>query len=534
MTESATSLLEDLISRLTPEALVGDEVRKALAAVEHRVWVPNPGPQTRALFSEADELFYGGVAGGGKSDLVIGGALTEHTRSLVLRRFNEDARDMSERMLDMVGSREGYNGQLLRYQTDKLLIEFGGCKDEKDKQRYKGRPHDLIAFDEISDFLESQYRFIIAWNRSVKPEQRVRVICTGNPPTTAEGLWVIQYWAPWLDDRHPNPAREGELRWYTMGDDGKDVEVAGRGPHIINGEEIFAKSRTFIRARLDDNPDLVQTDDYRRNLAALPIELREAYRDGRFDRSLKDNPHQCIPTTWVLAAQERWTERPPPNVPMSAIGIDVAQGGEDDNTIARRHDGWYDELVVVPGVETPLGSDIAGRVLPIRKHQAQIIMDCGGGYGGSAFKTFKDNNIAVRAYKGANKSTARTVDGALGFYNKRTEIHWRMREALDPDQPWGSTISLPPGRLILSDLTAARFEAGSFGIKLESAEKVKERLGRSPDHGYAILLAWMDGPKGITHLYHNALGTNAEMGLQAINRRPKVLTSKRFRVRRRA
>ena len=35
-------------------------------------WVPNPGPQTQAFLCEADELFYGGEAGGGKTDLGIG------------------------------------------------------------------------------------------------------------------------------------------------------------------------------------------------------------------------------------------------------------------------------------------------------------------------------------------------------------------------------------------------------------------------------------------------------------------------------
>jgi hypothetical protein len=47
-------------------------------------WVPNPGPQTQAFLCEADELFYGGEAGAGKTDLGIGLALTEHKRSLLL------------------------------------------------------------------------------------------------------------------------------------------------------------------------------------------------------------------------------------------------------------------------------------------------------------------------------------------------------------------------------------------------------------------------------------------------------------------
>ena len=42
--------------------------------------------------------------------------------------------------------------------------------------------------------------------------------------------------------------------------------------------------------------------DYDAQLAQLPPELRAAYRDGRFDASLKDQPFQVIPTQWVIEA----------------------------------------------------------------------------------------------------------------------------------------------------------------------------------------------------------------------------------------
>ena len=55
------------------------------------------------------------------------------------------------------------------------------------------------------------------WNRSSVPGQRCRVVVGSNPPTTAAGLWVILYWAPWLDPMHPYPAKPGELTaWGTM------------------------------------------------------------------------------------------------------------------------------------------------------------------------------------------------------------------------------------------------------------------------------------------------------------------------------
>ena len=50
-------------------------------------------------------------------------------------------------------------------------------------------------------------------------------LCAGNPPTRPEGLWILQYWAAWLDPLHPNPARPGELRWYIRGAADEDIEV---------------------------------------------------------------------------------------------------------------------------------------------------------------------------------------------------------------------------------------------------------------------------------------------------------------------
>ena len=69
----------------------------------------------------------------------------------------------------------------------------------------------------------------------------------------------MKYWGPWLDTTHPNPAKPGELRWFTTVA-GEDREVDGPGPHMIDGEPVYARSRTFIRATLSDNPDLARTN----------------------------------------------------------------------------------------------------------------------------------------------------------------------------------------------------------------------------------------------------------------------------------
>jgi hypothetical protein len=490
----------DALNGLPPEQRKQVE-QEAIEATKHLKWVPNPGPQTEAYYCEADELFFGGEAGGGKSDIGIGLSLNEHERSLILREFNEDARALGDRLIQIVRSDDGWNGQLLRYKAQDLLVEFAGVPNEKDKQRHKGNPHDLIVFDEVGDFFESQYTFIIGWNRSTTPGQRCRVVATGNPPTRAKGLWVIKRWGAWLDPTHPNPAKPGELRWYTTDEEGRDVEVDGPGPHLIGGEMVRAKSRTFIRSKLSDNPDLASTN-YASTLAALPKELRDAYRDGRFDASLKDDPHQIIPTSWIRLAQQRWTSRPPQGVPMCAMGVDASGGGEDPMVMAPRHDGWFAPLIAIPGKDIPvdrIGPHCAGLVVSHRRDDALVIVDMGGGYGGSMHDHLKANGVEVCGYKGAEGTTKRSRDGKLKLVNVRTAAYWSFREALDPAQEGGSPIMLPEDPELVADLTAATFEVTPHGIRAESKEKVCERLGRSTDKGDAAVMSWWTGPKMITH-----------------------------------
>lgn len=470
------------------------------------VWVPNPGPQTKAYFSEADELFYGGQAGGGKTDLELGLALTAHKRSLILRRTNKEVQGLAERLSGILGTRDGYNSQTGMWRRpDGRTLELGGCQLEEDKQKYKGNPHDLICWDEVSDFMESQYLFVNGWNRSTEKNQRCRVVCAGNPPTRPEGLWVLRRWAAWLDPQHPNPAEPGELRWYTTDANGDDLEVDGRGPHLLPGmdEPVYARSRTFIPATLDDNPDLAATN-YRANLDALPPELRAAYRDGNFGTAIKDDAYQIIPTEWVVLAQKRWTPRAPLGVPMCAIGVDVAIA-KDKFVMAPRHDGWYDKLVVIPGGEAKDPKKMAGVIVSIRRDHAKVIVDVGGGWGADVSVQLMANGIDVNNYMGVKPSKRKSVDNKFSFSNVRTEALWRFREALDPTQPGGSPIALPPSATLRADLCAPSYKVkGQIGgqmIIAESKEDVCKRLGRSTDEGDSVIMSWWQGLK-----QHNVQG----------------------------
>ena len=493
-------MLDEILARL---GALSEESRAALAretrqATDRLRWIPNPGPQTDAYFCSADVLLYGGQGGGGKTDLLLGLAFMQHRRSLIMRRQYTDLGALTERLIEINGGRNGFNGSApAKLRTaDGRLIELGAAAKLGDEQHWQGQPHDFKGFDEAAQFLEVQVRFILGWNRSTDPMQRCRAVLATNPPLGPDGQWLIGMFRPWLDITHPNPAPPGELRWFVTDPDGKDREVDGPAPLTLAGKTLIPQSRTFIPAALKDNPFLVTTG-YQAQLDALPEPYRAAVRDGNFMAARKDDEFQLIPTVWVMEARARWKPGPPPGIPMTAMGYDVAGGGDDDNVIAARHDGWYAALVVVPGAKTPLGTDAAGLVVAHRRDGAVVVIDMGGGYGGAPYAHLRDNGVDVIAYQGAQGSTARTRDRKLGFVNKRSEAWWKFREALDPGQTGGSPVALPDDPQLLADLTAPRFEIGPRGIKVEAKESVVDRLGRSPDRGDAVVMAWSEGEKGV-------------------------------------
>lgn len=489
-----SDILDAILARLDglPEQERKETLKLAMAGTPEK-FVPNPGPQVAAYFSDADELFYGGAAGCGKSALLAGTAINSHRRSILFRREYPQIKGLVDECARILGSRDGYNAQDKVWRLgDGRELEFGSVPHEDDKERFQGRPHDFVGFDEICHFTLSQYRFLIGWNRSAVQGQRCRVMAAGNPPLTAEGAWVIQYWGPWLDSTHPNPAKPGELRWFTT-IDGEDVEVDGRGPHIVNGREVYARSRTFIGGRLEDNPDLIRSG-YASTLEAMPEPMRTMLREGRFDVGMRDNEFQVIPTSWVLAAQSRWTPDGGKDFAMTAMGFDPAGGGDDAAALAFRHGGWVAPIVTDKGDVTADGNFSAATIFKYRKDNCPVVVDMGGGYGGSVSLRLKDNGVVSSRFNGADASNARTKDGAnLAFRNKRAEAWWRLREALNPESEGGDAIALPPDPELRADLCAPTWELTPGGIKIESKDDIRKRLGRSTNKGDAVVMCCSEG-----------------------------------------
>lgn len=459
----------------------------------------------------------------------IGLALNDHHRSLLIRKKFTDLEGIIDTAKKLVGVNDGFvGGSRPKYKKpDGGVIHFAGIPTDGSIGGNQGTPHDLIYIDEAAQFAEDEIRILLGWLRTDKEGQRCRVVMGSNPPLDTVGDWMVPYFAPWLDDTHPNPAEDGELRYFKINEDEDEEECEKDDFVMVDGVRVFPQSRTFIHSKFTDNP-FYDPEEYAKMLAALPSEVREILRTGNFMLAREDSAFQAIPTAWVKAAMDRWEDKPPNGVPMCAMGVDVAGGGKDDVVLAPRWDGYYSELVVEPGRDFKYGKGIAGLVVMNRRDNARIIVDMGGGYGNLPYDQLKENNIDVVAYLGSEGTTRRTKDNKLRYFNTRTAAYWGFREALDPEQPGGSHIVLPPDRELLSDLTSPTYEIGSNGIKLETKAKLTDRLKRSTNRGDAVVMSWFDGPKAVSHRKQWA-----EQGIgRPGGRSPKVITKRQKRKRR--
>src|SRR5882724_3612747 len=145
------------------------------------LWLPEPEnePQVRAYYSPADLMLYGGGAGGGKTDLLVGLALTQHLRSVIFRRQAVDLRGIEERIIELAG-RDGWNAADKILRRVGRLLELGHLEKPNAEKSWQGRPHDFIGFDEGAQLAREKVQFVLGWLRSVVPGQRRRAVIASN------------------------------------------------------------------------------------------------------------------------------------------------------------------------------------------------------------------------------------------------------------------------------------------------------------------------------------------------------------------
>lgn len=212
----------------------------------------DPTPRQAEFLASAEmEAMFGGAAGGGKSDAILMAALqyvhVPGYAALILRRTYPD--------LALPGAIMDRAGDWLRptaatwHESEKTWrfpsgasLTFGYLQYENDKWRYQGAEFQYQGFDELTQFTETQYRYLLS---------RLRRLAGSDVPLRARSA--------------SNPGGIGHA-W---------VKARFVDPDTSAG-------RRFVPARLEDNPHL-DAVEYERSLAELDPITRRQLRHGDWD-----------------------------------------------------------------------------------------------------------------------------------------------------------------------------------------------------------------------------------------------------------
>ena len=156
--------------------------------------------QVAFLSSPADEVLYGGQAGGAKSESLLVGALGDDEcgvfnkplwKALLLRRtYPELEKSLILRSHQLFSGKANYDAVKHRW-TFPLggIIEFGHIKNEEDKYKHKSAQYNYIGFDELTEFTEGMYLYLFSRLRT--PDKSITCYMRGatNPTGIGHG-WV--------------------------------------------------------------------------------------------------------------------------------------------------------------------------------------------------------------------------------------------------------------------------------------------------------------------------------------------------------
>lgn len=222
----------------------------------------------------ADEILYGGAAGGGKTDALLIAAIIwcqKYPGSWVLflrRTFPELEQKPIPRSKELIPqSIAKYNESKHRWTFHAFggsVLQFGSLDKEGDESKYQSAEYSLIIWDELTHFLAKQYIYMISRNRCSKiyADFKPKVISGTNPGGVGHG-WVKERW---IDPQPP------EKVWAVPQDE-EDIRLG-----------LPERKRVFIPAKVSDNQILLQANPgYISAMKELPEAERKALLDGSWD-----------------------------------------------------------------------------------------------------------------------------------------------------------------------------------------------------------------------------------------------------------
>lgn len=242
-----------------------------------KIWKPWTGPQTVFHQNTAYETLFGGTKGPGKTDCLLREGLRQvhkpNYRAIIFRRTYPrlgEIIDRSFKYFKHLGAK--YSDKDLQLKLPAWTFPsgakyaFGHCQNEPDKYNYQGKEFHYLGFDQVEEFTESIYLFLMAQNRTSDAAIKCYIRATANPGGVGHA-WVKKRW---IDAMPAN-----EVRHFKRVED-EDIEVPK--------DDRLAISRSFVPASVYDNPSIIQNDpNYVKRLEQLPEADKQALLYGNWE-----------------------------------------------------------------------------------------------------------------------------------------------------------------------------------------------------------------------------------------------------------
>lgn len=277
--------LANCTSERVYKACRSDWQQQLKASGKYNVWFPQYR-QWIMLNRRENEAFYGGAAGGGKTDYLVIEAMSQvdvpNYRGIIFRRTYPELRevmDKCETYYKTAYPKAKYNSteHVWKFPSG-ARIYLGDMQFEKDKTKYQGQQFDFIGFDELTHFTLSMYEYLRSRNRASGPGTKVYMRATGNPGGIGHG---------WVKSTFVTAGRAGEpvvQQLKIMKPDGTMI--------------VKETSKIFIPSKVWDNEALLRNNpDYVTHLAMLNEQDRKALMEGDWDifsgqafTEFRDNP----------------------------------------------------------------------------------------------------------------------------------------------------------------------------------------------------------------------------------------------------